>query len=62
MQTLMPTLTEVVFYFKCYVQSALTVCYGCANLYFFKSHVSVLFERVENYLILKSHDSQNLKK
>ena len=36
MQTLTPTLTEVVFHFKCFVQSAITVYYGCAHLYIFQ--------------------------
>ena len=38
MQTLMPTLQKVVFPFKCYVQSSLAVCYGCAHLQFL-SHI-----------------------
>ena len=57
MQTLMPTLLKVVFNFKCYVQSALAVCYGCAHLY-----VLVLFGKVENYLILKLHESHKWEK
>ena len=39
MQTSMPTLTKVVFNFKCYVQSVHTVCYDCAHFYF-SSHLS----------------------
>ena len=53
------SLTNVVFLFKCYVQvfllSALVV-----HICIFKSHVLVLFGRVESYLVLKSHESQKL--